>query len=359
MPLQSRPFSSRACTAAVLPLCVLSSLLAACGGGGGGDETGVVDDPPASAATEPCGAITIARMNWASAEAIAEIDRLILDEGFGCEATLVEGDTLPTFRSMVERGEPDLAPALWFGSFDESFDAAVAAGEIVAGAETLRDGGVEGWWIPRAVAEANPDIRTIEDALTRPELFPASSDGAAGAIHNCPVGWNCQVTNENLFRAYGADAMGFVLVDTESAAGLDESVESAVREGRGWLGYYWSPTALIGRIDLVRLDTVPHDPAEWARCTTLPDCPDPAPTDYPRSEVRAVVSPDFVANADVAMDYVARRGWDNDTVSAVLAWMADNEADGEEAARYFLRNFEDVWTSWVDEETATRVRAAL
>ena len=47
-----------------------------------------------------CGRITIADMNWASAEFAAYIDKFILAEGYGCDVELVPGDTMPTSTSM-------------------------------------------------------------------------------------------------------------------------------------------------------------------------------------------------------------------------------------------------------------------
>ena len=55
-----------------------------------------------------CGRVTIADMNWASAEFAAYVDKIILEEGYGCEVELVPGDTMPTSTSMMEKGEPDI-----------------------------------------------------------------------------------------------------------------------------------------------------------------------------------------------------------------------------------------------------------
>jgi len=57
-----------------------------------------------------CGAVTIASMNWQSAEVLANVDKFILNKGFGCNADIITGDTVPTITSMVEKGEPDVAP---------------------------------------------------------------------------------------------------------------------------------------------------------------------------------------------------------------------------------------------------------
>ena len=55
------------------------------------------------AASAACGSITIAEMNWASAGFMANVDKIILLEGYGCDAELVPGDTMPTFASMDSR----------------------------------------------------------------------------------------------------------------------------------------------------------------------------------------------------------------------------------------------------------------
>ena len=311
------------------------------------------------AAQDGCGDVTIARMNWASAEVIAEIDAIILAEGYGCGASLVAGDTVPTFTSMREKGEPDLAPEVWVNSIREPLAEAVEAEELIVAAQLLPDGGVEGWWIPRALADAHPDIRTVSDALERPELFPAPENDEVGAVHGCPAGWTCQITTENLFHAHDAGEKGFELVDTGSSAGLDGSISRAVERGEGWLGYYWSPTALLGRYDMVRLETPEHDPVEWKRCTAELGCTDPEPNGYPETEVFSVVTARFAEEAGVAMDYVTTRQWRNDTVNELLAWMIENQATGEEAAYHFLETREDVWGEWVNEATRERVKAAL
>ncbi|MBT5087641.1 MAG: ABC transporter substrate-binding protein, partial [Deltaproteobacteria bacterium] len=51
-----------------------------------------------------CGSLTMAEMNWASAQLMAQVDKIILEKGYGCEVELVSGATMPTFASMNEKG---------------------------------------------------------------------------------------------------------------------------------------------------------------------------------------------------------------------------------------------------------------
>lgn len=316
---------------------------------------------PALAADSTCGRVTIANMNWQSAELIAWVDKAILENGYGCEVNLVPGDTQPTFTSMTEKGEPDIAPEGWINAMREPLDKAVAENKLVYAVEELGEGGVEGWWIPDYVAEAHPDIKTIDDALKHPELFPDPEDPSKGAVHNCPSGWNCQVTTGNLFKAYDAETRGFNLIDTGSAAGLDGSIAKAFERKQPWLGYYWAPTSILGKYHLVRLGfDVPYDETEWNACTSVADCQSPKKNAWAKSEVFTVVTKSFADKAGPAYDYIKTRSFPtNAPVNEMLAWMTDNQATGEDAARHFLKEKADIWTKWVPADVAEKVKAAL
>ena len=66
-----------------------------------------------SIANAGCGKLVIAEQNWASAELMANVDKVILEKGYGCEVELIPGATMPTFTSMDEKGEPDMNPEQW------------------------------------------------------------------------------------------------------------------------------------------------------------------------------------------------------------------------------------------------------
>lgn len=312
------------------------------------------------ASAAECGNVTISNMNWQSAEVLASIDKIILDAGYGCNSELVVGDTVPTLTSMTEKGQPDIAPEGWVDLLPDVVQRGIAEGKLISTVEALSDGAVQGWWIPKYLAEAHPDIKTISDALKHPDLFPAPEDASKGAVFNGPQGWGGTVVTTQLFKAYDAEKAGFTLVDTGSAAGLDGSIAKAYERKEGWMGYYWAPTAILGKYEMVKLDYgVPYDEAEWKRCNTVADCADPKPNEWPKDSVQTLVTTAFAERAGEAMDYLKARSWSNDTVNKLLSWMTDNQATGEEGAKYFLQNNEDIWTKWVSPEVAEKVKAAL
>ncbi|MGH8334016.1 MAG: glycine betaine ABC transporter substrate-binding protein, partial [Pseudomonas sp.] len=59
------------------------------------------------------------------------------------------------------------------------------------------------------------------------------------------------------------------------------------------------------------------------------------------------------------MAYLNKRAWSNETVNKLIAWMTDNQATGEEGAKYFLKNNEALWSQWVTPEASGKIKAAL
>lgn len=315
---------------------------------------------PGSGSASECGKVSIAEMNWSSAGVAAQVDRLILETGYGCDVSLIPGDTETIFETMVTSSTPDIAPEIWVNALRASLNEALEKKRVVQAAQILTDGGIEGWWVPRYIAEENPDIRTVQDALKRPDLFPASDGSGKALIHNCPDGWNCQISTANLFRALGAGEAGFELAPAASAEALDETIRKAYEAKTGWLGYYWAPTALLANYEMIRLSFgVEHDKTEWNSCTAVRDCAAPKVNSYPASDVFTVVTKEFADRNGAALTYVKKRQWGNATLAAVLAWKEENKAGNEDAARHFLKEYADIWTPWVEPEAAAKISAAL
>ena len=315
----------------------------------------------AAASAAECGSPNIASMNWQSAEVLSAIDKIILNEGYGCSAEITIGDTVPTITSMVEKGQPDIAPEAWADTLPEVVKRGVDEGKLVVAATALPDGGIQGWWIPKYVADAHPEIKTIGDLMKNPKLFPNAENPDKGAIVNGPQGWGGTVVTGQLFKAYGAEKAGFILVDSGSSAGLDGSIAKAYERKQPWVGYYWSPTALLGKYEMVKLEPgVAADAAEWKRCNTVADCPDPKPNAWPVDKVVTLVAKPFSDKAGPEiMDYLKKRSWSNDTVNKLMAWMTDNQATGEDSAKHFLKENPDIWTKWVSADAAKKIKASL
>ena len=311
-----------------------------------------------------CGDVQMAEWNWASGELMANVDKIILEEGYGCDVTMVPGATTTTFASMNEKGQPDVAGELWINAVREPLNKALDAGTLVSANDgPITDLG-EGWWIPPHTAKEHPELKTVLDVLKRPDLFPHPEDSSKGAFVGCPAGWGCQLANANLFRAFEMEKKGWKLVDPGSAAGLDGSMTKAVERGENWFGYYWAPTAMIGKHKMVKLDFgVPFAGSDnWDGCIVKSeqDCADPKPSAWTASEVHTVVTDDFKKNGGPkVMSYLGKRVFPGDVMGQMLVYMGENQASGEDAAVEFLAKHGDVWEAWVSSEAAAKIKKAV
>ena len=270
---------------------------------------------------------------------------------------------MPTFTSMNEKGQPDVAAELWANAVRDPLKKAVDEGRLHIASPAPITGLGEGWWIPPHTAKKYPQLKTALDIMKRPDLFPHKEDPSKGAFVGCPAGWGCQLANANLFRAFEMERKGWVLVDPGSAAGLDGSMAKAVERGENWFGYYWSPTSMIGKYKMVPVDFgVPFAGSEnWDGCIVKPEqeCANPMPSSWTKSVVNTVITDRFKKAGGPAADYLSQRVYPGAVMNGMLVYMADNQAGGDDAAIEFLQKHEDVWTNWVSSDVAAKVKASL
>lgn len=309
-----------------------------------------------------CAEVTISEMNWPSAEFIANLDKIILEQAFGCKVQLIPGATVTTFASMESKGVPDIAPELWTNGVVERLNIAVKKGAIVVSSKLI-EGASEGWFIAENMHQKYPHLKTVDDVLAHPELFPNKENPGRGAFYDCPSGWHCQISNLNLMKksAFDADGHGFDQIDPGSGAALAASIAKAYDRKEPWFGYYWQPTAVLYKYPMYKLDWgVPHDRKNWDECISRsPDCANPKKNGWTVSQVYTAVVSSFASQNPTVMQYLNRRTYGLDTVGDVLAYMSDNQADGEDAAFYFLRKHQDIWSKWLSSDQVKKVQRVL
>lgn len=317
--------------------------------------------PATGAIAQECGDVVMAEFNWASGELMSAVDKFILEEGYGCNVDIVIGGTSAIFASMNEKSTPDIAGEQWVNAVRDLVDSAIDEGRLHAVNRAPILGLGEGWWVPPYTAAAHPELKTALDWIEHPELFPSAEDPSKGAFVGCPAGWGCQHVNANLFEAFDMEEKGWVLIDPGSAAGLDGAIAKANERGENWLGYYWSPTSIIGKYNLqaVPFGVEYAGDDNWNTCITQEDCVDPQPSAWVKSEVFTIITDEFQAKGGPINDYLAARVYPGEVMGAMLVYMSDEQAGGEDAAIEFLLSYEDVWTTWVSEGVAAKVIAAL
>ena len=312
-----------------------------------------------AAYSQECGNVSIAGLNWGSASILSEIDKRVLEKGYGCTVEVIPGNTIPTFTSMVEQAQPDIISELWPNAAGiDLYNTALENKSIVEASSTPPIGGIaEGWYILPNILEEHPELTTLDAVLARPDLFPHYDDPTKGGFVTCPPGAGCQISNANLFIAFNMEAKGWQIIETGSYEAEDATISRAYDQGEAWFGYYSAPNAFIGKYNMVKLDWgVDFAGQENWNCITKPDCPSPQPSSWTASLVRTVFTQDFATRSTPEIQsYFENRAISDEIMNALLLYMSENQATPEEAAEMFFSEY-NVWTQWVSADVAAKLK---
>jgi glycine betaine/proline transport system substrate-binding protein len=307
--------------------------------------------PTTVLAQEQCGEVTITQMNWDSAAIVTAVSKFLMEQGYGCDVTVVPSDTTPAITSLAENNEPDIVTELWSNSGGEAYKKLKAEGKIEELGSVLDPGGVEGWWLPTYLVEAHPELATIEGVMANPELV-------GGMFNNCPDGWGCRLVNDNLIRAFDLEASGIEIFNHGSGETLATSMASAYQSEEPWFGYYWAPTTPLGKYAMTSIDLGAYD-EETHAANQNANAPDPKPSAFPAAPVLTVATKDFVTSHPDIAELMGNVTFKTDTMSALLAWKEESNASNEEAAVYFLKTNPDVWSDWINDPAREKLSALL
>ncbi|WP_028671061.1 ABC transporter substrate-binding protein [Saccharospirillum impatiens] len=304
-----------------------------------------------SAAFADCGEVSITEMGWASNEVVTGVATFLMEQGYGCDVTVVPSDTVPAVTSVAENGEPDIVTELWLNSTGEVYNRLEDEGRIQRLGRVLEPGGVEGWWIPTYLAEEHPELTTIEGIMNNPELVN-------NQFNNCPDGWGCRVVSDNLVRALELESTGIEVFNHGSGQTLASSMASAVEDEEPWFGYYWGPTVPLGKYDMTRVDLGDVNEEIHARNQNQ-NADNPGVSDFPAAPILTAVTTDFQEREPEVADMLSHLSFETSVMSSILAWMDENNASGEEAAVYYLQNYSDEWSAWLNDEARSNLSNLL
>lgn len=310
----------------------------------------VVGAAGATSAYAECGAVSITEMDWASSQVVTAVSAFLMEQGYGCEVQKVPSSTVPALTSLAETGEPDILTEVWANS-TPAYGPLLEDGKLVELGNVLSDGGIEGWWIPTYLAESNPELTTWDGIMANPSAV-------GGKFHDCPSGWACDIINNNNLKAANAEAGGLERFQHGSGETLQTSIAAAYADKAPWFGYYWAPTAVLGKYPMVQVE-VPAYNAEAHACNGDPDCATPGFSAYPTAKVVTAASGAFIEREPEIAELMKNVSFTNAQMGDVLAWRLDNNASNEEAAVYFLTNYSDVWSAWLSEDAKGKLAALI
>lgn len=319
-------------------------------------ETTASDQPFLAGRTFPADRdpVVFADLNWNSALFHNAIARIIIEAGYDYPTRAVPGSTVPSFQRLT-RGEVDIIMERY--NFDETVAEAIDSGQI-ADLGVNFSGAVQGWFVPRYVVDpdndrgiepAAPDLQSVDQLEQFVSVFQATEQGGVGAFYGGVPGWTAHKINCLKLKAYRLDD-NYAQVTSASTSDLFGSLAAAYDNGEPILLYLWAPTSVFGRYDLVQLEEPAYNDTCWS---TDRGCA------YPTGDVKVLVHGSLPDRAPEIAQFLTDLAMDIDQVSAVLVQMEDESLTPDEAARLWMQENDAVWSAWVPDEVAERVRSAL
>lgn len=295
--------------------------------------------------------------SWDSAQVHNRIAGFITEHGYGYDVDYIFADTSPGLLGM-RRGDIHVSMEMWTDNFIEIWEDATAKGEILDLGPNYPNA-PQGWYVPtymiegdpaRGIEPVAPDLRSVTDLPKYWELFRDPEQPSKGRFYNAPTGWVVYDINNEKLEGYGL-LDSYVAFVPGSQAALDTSIATAYRRGNPWVGYYWEPSGIMGMFDMTMLEEPEYTDECWE--TTFA-------CSFPNVSVRVGVASELADWAPELIDFLRSYETTLEQTNSFLDYFEnDGRRDVEAAARWFLAEYEDVWTGWVPADVAQKVKSAL
>ncbi|WP_085523035.1 ABC transporter substrate-binding protein [Tuberibacillus sp. Marseille-P3662] len=321
----------------------------ACGNSEGASSEGSGDSGSNKQVT-----LDFADAGWDSIRLHNEIAGTIIEEGYGYKTSVTPGNTPVTFQGLVN-GDIDIYMEVWTGNIKEDYQKAIDEGSVKKTSVNFDDN-TQGLYVPtymikgdekRGIDPVAPDLKTVEDLKKYPDLFKGPS--GKPRIVGSPPGWEVDKILGQKVKTYGLDKQ-FEYFHPGSQTALTTSLSKAYEAGEPWVGYYWTPTWVMGKYDMTLLKEDEYSDEKWNNGYAC---------EFPSNQVVTAATDSLEDKAPKVVEFLNHYKTSSSLTNEGLLYMQKNDAGAEEAAKWWLKQHEDLWTKWVPEAVAKKVKKAL
>ena len=280
----------------------------------------------------------------------------ILENGYEYKTEISNGSVAMTFQAL-RKGDIDVHMDIAKEAY-EPYKEAHESGDLVELGTSYRS--EMGLYVPtyiikgdpeRGIEPIAPDLKSIYDLPKYWKIFKDIEDPNKGLIYSGVAGWHADDIIRAKMDSYNLKEK-FNLLTPGSETAVIGSIAEAYEKGKAWVGFYYTPTWVCTKYDMTLLEDAPYKPelyTEEAKYTC----------EFPNTDVIIAAYKDFPKQAPDAAEFFSKFNGTSKIVGEAMVYMQDQKADEKEAAINFLKNHEDMWTQWVPQDVAEKVKAAL
>ncbi len=293
---------------------------------------------------------------WESIRFHSHIAGIIMEKGFGYSYDMITGST-PVILTGMRRGDIDVQMEMWTSNIAEIYNEAIESGDIVELGVNFDDN-AQGFYVPTFVIEGDserniepmaPTLKTVKDLSRYWQVLKDEEDPSKGRVYGAIPGWKVDEIMRTKVETYGLDEY-YNYFSPGSDTALAAAIVSSYERGEPIVAYYWEPTWIMGMMDMTLLKDEPYSEELWNAGYAC---------EFEAMEITIAANADFVESAPEVAEFLGKYNTSSQLTSEALAYMMENETDEKDAALWFLENKEDIWTQWVPEDIAQKVKSSL
>lgn len=291
-------------------------------------------------AAAPTGDITIklAENPWSGSQVNVAVAKILIEQELGYPVEIVSIDENAQWSALAS-GDLQASLEVWPSGHAENMALYIDEQGSVENGGLLGPVGEIGWFMPKYVLDAHPELATWE-GFQDPEnakLFSTAETGDKGQF----------LAGDQSWVQYDADIINNLGLDFEVvAAGSEEALlaalDSAYNREEPILFYFWIPHSVHARFDLVQVELPAYSDECYAKADSGGvDCA------YPSDELFKILSASLKDEAPDAHQFLTNFNY---TTADQIQMIAAVELDGkspEEAAQAWIDENEETWRAWL------------
>jgi len=291
-----------------------------------------------ASAAKDCGKVVLNEQAWAGSTANTYIAKAVLEENLGCDVEITKVAEIPVFQAMAD-GEVDAVLEDWQHT-DEYAKYIKQSGTVVDGGPLGVEGHI-GWFIPKYLADSNPELASWEGIKGNEELFKTAESGDQGMFLGGDPSYVQK--DKELIKALGLN-LKHVTAGAEPAQ-VARWTQLYKRE-KPVLFYWYTPQFYNQQYELAEVKLPERsegceddaksggDPAQY-RCA------------YDVTVIQKLFSKEFAEGGSPAYDVLKRMSLTNDDQEAVAKAIAGDKVDPEKAGKDWVSENQAKVKEWL------------
>jgi glycine betaine/proline transport system substrate-binding protein len=300
-------------------------------------------EAPGAAPAAPAGpkpTIKLAENPWTGSSVNVYVAKQLLEKQLGYTVEIVTIDEKNQWPALA-KGDLSATLEIWPSGHGDAIKQYIAEQKVVEDLGTLGVVGKIGWFTPKYVVDAHPELATIE-GFKKPELaslFKTAETGEAGQFLTGDPSW--VQFDEAIIKNNG---LNFQVIKGGSEQAVLAALDTAYSQKKPIVFYLWTPHSAFNKYELVNVKL----PTLTAECdANRAAAPDKVNCDYAEDVLIKAASAKLATDAPDAYAFLKAMSYSNKDQIALIAAVETDKKSAADAASAWIAANEATWKTWL------------